>query len=81
MTRTASIACPCGGKSLVIDSRGQRGKRRRRYECQTCAECFSTVEITAVEYDNLQAMKINIVAIGEAIRALEKVRNAVRDSR
>lgn len=71
------MACSCGGPTRVIDSRYDGEKRRRRHQCRECDARVTTYEITAEEYDNLQAVKINLSAVNEAIRALEVVKRAV----
>lgn len=52
---STGFRCPaCRAENThVCDSRGSKGKtyRRRRRFCEACGYRFSTVEVTATEYD------------------------------
>jgi transcriptional regulator NrdR family protein len=68
----------CNDKTRVVDSRQEGNMRYRRHYCQSCKTKFTTYEITAAEYDRLQAVRINMAAINAAIDSLYKVKKAVR---
>jgi transcriptional regulator NrdR family protein len=61
----------------VIDSRADDGDgrvRRRRYRCWTCNTRFSTYEISAEEYEKVQAMAINTTQIDATIATLRAIK-------
>ena len=60
--------CPdCGGKSKVVDSRITAGECRRRRECLSCKERFTTWERVESIVD---VEKKTIETMGELIRSL-----------
>lgn len=76
-----SVQCPrCNGESKVIDSRDGESARRRRRECLRCKNRYSTYEIHAAEYDRLQATKVDMRQINDAIAALLAIKAQFGDS-
>lgn len=72
------MECPqCHRDTRIVDSRQEEGRRRRRHSCEPCGKRFTTVEITAEEYDRLLSVKINMGAIRSAIQALRVVEKSV----
>lgn len=70
-----SVQCPaCNGESRVIDSRDGETARRRRRECLSCKNRYSTYEIHANEYDRLQVLKIDMGQIDAAIATLRAIK-------
>lgn len=70
-----SVQCPlCNGESKVIDSRDGETARRRRRECLSCKNRYSTYEIHANEYDRLQVLKIDMGQIDAAIATLRAIK-------
>ena len=47
------MKCPfCGcEKTKIVDSRNQKGKKRRRRVCLSCKRRFSTMEVYIEEYE------------------------------
>lgn len=78
--------CECGGKSDCVDSRLTEFGRRRRYRCQSCHQCFSTMEVKV----KIQNKQNNFIANGlktmfgdrapDLIKELEKVLGAFKQS-
>ena len=69
------MICPsCSSKAYVIDSREDDDVRRRRYVCESCDLRFSTYEISAVEYEKVQAMRINTKKIDATIATLQVIK-------
>lgn len=71
------MRCLCGGGTEVIDSRAMVDGRRRRHRCKMCDARFTTYEITADEYNRLQALVIDMTAIKTALKALRAVEEAM----
>jgi transcriptional regulator NrdR family protein len=72
------MTCPtCTSPARVIDSRADDGDgsvRRRRYQCRACDTRFSTYEISAEEYEKVQAMAINTAQIDATIATLRAIK-------
>jgi transcriptional regulator NrdR family protein len=71
------ICSSCAGTTHVIDSRADDGDgsvRRRRYQCWECDARFSTYEISATEYEKVQAMAINTTQIDATIATLRAIK-------
>ena len=76
-----SVQCPkCNGESKVIDSRDGETARRRRRECLSCKNRYSTYEIHAAEYDRLQVIRIDMGQIDAAIATLRSIKAEFGDS-
>jgi transcriptional regulator NrdR family protein len=72
------MTCPtCSSPAHVIDSRADDGNgsvRRRRYQCWECDARFSTYEISAAEYEKVQAMAVNTAQIDATIATLRAIK-------
>lgn len=50
-SQRGDMACPCGNKTRVIDSRAFKAYVRRRRKCLACGARFSTYEYRATTLD------------------------------
>lgn len=79
----SAFPCPeCASPdSHVIDSRNEpRNARRRRFECNRCGHRYSTYEVSAVEYEHMRTLKINITEFESVIAQLRAIRVQLGDS-
>ena len=78
------MTCPtCTIPTRVIDSRADDGDgnvRRRRYRCWKCGTRFSTYEISAAEWEKVQAMRINTEKIDATIATLRMIKARFSDN-
>lgn len=68
--------CDRGNRSRVVDSRDNPTDkvRRRRHECENCQKRFTTYEISAVEYEKIQALKVKQSDLDRVIAFLRAVK-------
>lgn len=74
--------CNRGNRTHVIDSRdNHRDKvRRRRHECEHCQQRFTTYEITAAEYEKIQALRVKQSDLDKMIAFLRAIKAQFGDS-
>lgn len=77
----SEIPCPaCGAfESRVTDGRpNAKGHFRRRRKCGGCGVKFSTYEISAAEYSNIDPFKVAILVLEEVVKGVQVEINDMR---
>lgn len=81
-----ALACACGARTIVVDSRGHPGLRmiRRRRECTACRERITTYESAehpTLAAERAEAARARIVGlIGALRRELEALTEETTDA-
>lgn len=71
------MLCPvCGGKTAVIDSRGQGDEVIRRRKCRECEHRFTTIEIDLDLYERITPPDYDMIR-SKVDRSLEEVRRLI----